>query len=144
MSTYALDKLLDLRRTAEETAALTLTRATAAAGQARTASEALKRAMLAARRVWEQERAVVATNAQRASEALTRHRFVDRLASTWADRRQQIDRHRALVLEPAMRSEESARQAYLTARQERQAVENHIQRQRTAARVIADRRDEES
>jgi len=144
MSTYALDKLLDLRRTAEEDAALTLARATAAAGQARTANEALKRATLAARRVWEQERAAVAPSARPAGEALARHRFVERLAGVWADKRQQIDRHRAAVLEPALRSEEGARQAYLTARQERQAVEKHLERQRAAAQVIAERRRDET
>ena len=143
MSTYALDHLLELRRTAEDDAGLTLAEATAAAAQATAASQALKRAALAARRVWEQARADVVLR-QPAGEALATHRFVDRLGDAWENKRQRANRHRAAVLEPALRKAQSARQAYLTARQEREAVERHLNRQRVAGRAAAERRNDES
>ena len=143
MPTYALDKLLELRRTAEDDAGRTLAEATVAAVQAKTASQALKRAASAARRVWEQARADVVP-LQPAGEALATHRFVARLGAAWESKWQQTNRHREAVLEPAVRAAESARQAYLTARQEREAVERHVDRQRAAVRVAAERRSDDS
>ncbi|HEY2903176.1 MAG TPA: hypothetical protein VGL59_21515 [Polyangia bacterium] len=143
MSTYALDKLLELRRKAEDDAALALGRATAAAAAALAGQQALKRDAAAARVAWEKERAT-AGDREIAADVLARHRFVSRLAAAVVDKRRRTDRQRAAVLEPACRLEASARQAYTAARQDRQAVERHLERQRAAARLTVERRNEET
>ncbi|HEX3697553.1 MAG TPA: hypothetical protein VH374_19430 [Polyangia bacterium] len=143
MSTYALDKLLELRRKAEDDAALELGRATAAAAAALAGQQALKRDAAVARVAWEKERAT-AGDQEAAVDVLARHRFVSRLAAAAAYRQRQADGHRVTVLEPASRSEASARQAYAAARQDRQAVDRHLERQRTADRLTVERRNEET
>ena len=143
MSTYALDKLLELRRKAENDAAVAMGRASAAKTAAWEAQKALKRAAAAATGRWEAQRNFVAGDKETASDALGRHQFVDRLAAEARTKGERAHAHRTAVVDAAERAEETARQAYMTARQARQAAERHQEREVAAARTVAARREED-
>jgi hypothetical protein len=143
MSTYAIDKLLEFRRRAENDAAVALGRASAAKTVAWEGQKALKRAAAAATGRWEAQRNFVAGAQELASDALTRHRFVDRLATEAQSKSERARLHRTTVVEAAERVEEAARQAYVSARQDRQAAERHQEREQAAARTVAARREED-
>jgi flagellar biosynthesis chaperone FliJ len=143
MSTYAIDKLLELRRRAENDAAIALGRASAAKTAAWEAQNALKRAAAAAGGRWEAQRNFVPGDKEFASDALARHHFVDRLATDAQGKGERARLHRTTVVEAAERAEEAARQAYVSARQDRQAAERHQEREVAAARTVAARREED-
>jgi flagellar biosynthesis chaperone FliJ len=143
MSTYAIAKLLEFRRRAENDAAIALGRASAAKTAAWEAQKALKRAAAAATRQWEAKRFFLAGDKEFAAEALARHRFVDRLTTEAQGKSERARLHRTTVVEAAERAEEAARQAYVSARQNRQAAERHQEREAAAARTVAARREED-
>ncbi|HXI56816.1 MAG TPA: hypothetical protein VNO55_12200 [Polyangia bacterium] len=143
MSTYAIEKLLEFRRRAENDAAAALGRASAAKTAAWQAQKALKRAAAAATGRWEAQRNFLAGDQEPASDALARHQFVDRLANEAQGKNERARLHRTAVVEAAERDEEAARQAYVSARQDRQAAERHQEREQAAARTVAARREED-
>jgi hypothetical protein len=142
MSSYSVDRLLDLRRSVENDAAIALRRALDAQVRAQAAHERLRRATAQAAAAVTTRRAMPMPEAQSALESLAQHRFLQRLAADADEKARRVQTHQQEVLRPAAVAVEAARQAHTRAAQDRLLIEQHRERLRATDRQTALRREE--
>jgi hypothetical protein len=141
---FRLDRLLQIRRRAEEygeqrVARITRERALAEEQEARLAATF----QLALKRV-EAARSGPSGDTFTVAQAHGAERFSRRLADEAAQAERRLATHRAGPLAAARAAEHEARAAHLEARREREALEKVAERQRARERRVADRRAEDA
>jgi flagellar export protein FliJ len=139
---FRLERLLQIRRRAEEETGKSVARATAARVHAEAEQGRLAATFQAAR-----ERAAVARGAPMggtAGDAQAAERFWRRLADEAENARRRTLTHRDGPLASARAAEQSAREAHLLARRDREALEKVAERQEARQRRVARRRAEDA
>jgi hypothetical protein len=142
MSSYSIDRLLDLRRSVENDAGVILRRALEAQLRAQAAHERLRRALTQAAAALTAQRAMSTPESQSALESLAQHRFRQRLAADADEKARRVQSHQQQVMRPASAAVETARQAHTKAAQDRLLIEQHRERLRATDRQAALRREE--
>jgi hypothetical protein len=147
MPSYGLGRLVALRAAQERRAERALAAAVAARARAEAQQAERVAAVGEARRNLDGGRAGARAEAaagatESAAAALGRQRFRARLTDELAARARALADHRAELLEPALRAEAAAREAYLGARRRREAVEKVAARRESTRRRELDRREE--
>jgi hypothetical protein len=139
---YRLQGLLDLRRRGEKDAESGL--AAALAERARQEQE-LARLEASVAAAGERLRAARAAPAEgRAADVLGRERFRARLQDGLRAAEAAVAQHRAGPLAAAAAGEQKARGDLVLARREREAIEQHKEKEEAALRVTAERRAEDA
>jgi flagellar export protein FliJ len=140
---FRLERLLQIRRRAEGEAEQGVARATAARARAEEEQRRLAATFQAARERLAAARGA-ASGMSTAGEALAAERFWRRVADEATEAHRRSLTHRDGPLAAALAVEESARQAHLVARREREALEKVAERQQARQRRVAHRRAEDA
>jgi flagellar biosynthesis chaperone FliJ len=141
---FRLDRLLQIRRRAEEDAEQRVARTTRQRALAEQEDERLAATFQLALKRVEAARRTPSGELITVAQAHGAERFFRRLADEAARAERSLTTHRSGPLFVAKAAEHEARAAHLEARREREALEKVAERQRARQRRVADRRSEDA